>query len=42
MSGLRYFRAEIDAHLERGECPAGVCRPIALGLGQASGAGAPA
>jgi NADH:ubiquinone oxidoreductase subunit F (NADH-binding) len=31
MSGLRYFRPEIDAHLERGECPAGVCRPIALG-----------
>ena len=30
MSGLRYFRPEIDAHLERGECPAGVCRPIAL------------
>jgi len=32
MTGLRYFRAEIDAHLERGECPAGVCRPIALGV----------
>ncbi|HEX7950090.1 MAG TPA: NADH-ubiquinone oxidoreductase-F iron-sulfur binding region domain-containing protein [Candidatus Limnocylindrales bacterium] len=31
MSGLRYFRPEIDAHLERGECPAGVCHPIALG-----------
>jgi NADH:ubiquinone oxidoreductase subunit F (NADH-binding) len=31
LSGLRYFRPEIDAHLERGECPAGVCRPIALG-----------
>jgi NADH:ubiquinone oxidoreductase, NADH-binding (51 kD) subunit len=31
MSGLRYFRAELDAHLERGECPAGVCRPIRLG-----------
>jgi NADH:ubiquinone oxidoreductase subunit F (NADH-binding) len=30
MSGLRYFRPELDAHLERGECPAGVCRPIAL------------
>ncbi len=30
MTGLRYFRPEIDAHLERGECPAGVCRPIAL------------
>jgi NADH:ubiquinone oxidoreductase subunit F (NADH-binding) len=31
LSGLRYFRPEVDAHLERGECPAGVCRPIALG-----------
>ncbi|MBI3752017.1 MAG: NADH-quinone oxidoreductase subunit F [Chloroflexi bacterium] len=31
MSGLRYFRPEIDAHLERGECPAGVCHPSALG-----------
>lgn len=30
MSGLRYFRAEVDAHLERGECPAGVCRPATL------------
>jgi NADH:ubiquinone oxidoreductase subunit F (NADH-binding) len=31
MSGLRYFREEVDAHLLRGECPAGVCRPIHLG-----------
>jgi NADH:ubiquinone oxidoreductase subunit F (NADH-binding) len=31
MSGLRYFRDELDAHLERGVCPAGVCRPISLG-----------
>ena len=30
MSGLRYFRAEIDAHLLAGECPAGVCHPIAV------------
>ena len=30
MSGLRYFRPEIDAHLLAGECPAGVCRPIAI------------
>jgi NADH:ubiquinone oxidoreductase subunit F (NADH-binding) len=30
LSGMRYFRPELDAHLERGECPAGVCRPIAL------------
>jgi NADH:ubiquinone oxidoreductase subunit F (NADH-binding) len=34
-TGLRYFRAEIDAHLERGVCPAGVCRPIGLALKQA-------
>jgi NADH:ubiquinone oxidoreductase subunit F (NADH-binding) len=34
MSGLRYFRAEVDAHLERGECPAGVCHPIALAASQ--------
>ena len=31
MSGLRYFRDEVDAHMLRGECPAGVCRPIRLG-----------
>ena len=31
LSGLRYFRDEVDAHLLRGECPAGVCRPIHLG-----------
>ena len=31
LSGLRYFRDELDAHLLRGECPAGVCRPIRLG-----------
>lgn len=30
MSGMRYFRAELDAHLERGECPAGVCHPISM------------
>jgi NADH-quinone oxidoreductase subunit F len=35
LSGLRYFRDELDAHLQRGECPAGVCRPIKLG-GEAS------
>ena len=33
MSGLRYFRAEVDAHYLRGECPAGVCRPIELAAG---------
>ena len=30
MSGMRYFRPELDDHLERGDCPAGVCHPIAL------------
>jgi NADH:ubiquinone oxidoreductase subunit F (NADH-binding) len=35
-SGLRYFRPELDAHIERGECPAGVCRPIALGRSSAA------
>jgi NADH-quinone oxidoreductase subunit F len=31
MSGLRYFRSELDAHVLRGECPAGVCSPTRLG-----------
>jgi NADH-quinone oxidoreductase subunit F len=31
MSGLRYFRDELDAHFLRGECPAGVCSPTRLG-----------
>ena len=35
MSGLRYFRDEVDAHYLRGECPAGVCRPIRLATGSA-------
>ena len=30
MSGMRYFRDELDEHILRGECPAGVCRPIAV------------
>jgi NADH:ubiquinone oxidoreductase subunit F (NADH-binding) len=29
-SGLRYFRSELDEHILRGSCPAGVCHPIAL------------
>jgi NADH:ubiquinone oxidoreductase subunit F (NADH-binding) len=33
LSGLRHFRGEVDAHLLRGQCPAGVCRPIAIGGG---------
>jgi len=40
LSGLRYFRDEVDAHYLRGECPAGVCRPIALGAGAAARRGA--
>ena len=28
-TGMRYFRSEVDEHLLRGVCPAGVCRPIA-------------
>jgi len=49
LSGLRYFRDEVDAHYLRGQCPAGVCRPIALGVAPAASrssraarAGAPA
>jgi len=41
MSGLRYFRAEVDAHLERGECPAGVCRPASLPAAAVSGRAKP-
>jgi NADH:ubiquinone oxidoreductase subunit F (NADH-binding) len=37
LSGLRYFRDEVDAHFLRGQCPAGVCRPIALGVAAAAG-----
>lgn len=36
-SGMRYFRAELDDHLLRSSCPAGVCRPIAVGTGAAHG-----
>ena len=39
MSGLRWFRDEVDAHYLRGECPAGVCRPIQLAA-SAGGSGA--
>ena len=37
LSGLRFFRDEVDAHYERGVCPAGVCRPISVGAGAAAG-----
>ena len=29
-SGMRYFRSELDDHVLRSSCPAGVCHPIAL------------
>jgi NADH:ubiquinone oxidoreductase subunit F (NADH-binding) len=29
-SGMRYFRSELDDHILRSHCPAGVCRPIAM------------
>ena len=32
-SGMRYFRSELDDHLLRSHCPAGVCRPIAVTAG---------
>jgi NADH:ubiquinone oxidoreductase subunit F (NADH-binding) len=32
VSGMRYFRAELDEHLERSSCPAGVCHPIAMAV----------
>jgi NADH-quinone oxidoreductase subunit F len=31
MSGMRYFQPELDEHILRSSCPAGVCRPIAVG-----------
>jgi len=34
-SGMRYFRSELDDHLLRSTCPAGVCRPIAVPAGAA-------
>ena len=35
-SGMRYFRSELDDHLLRSTCPAGVCRPIAVSAGAAN------
>ncbi len=29
-SAMRYFRSELDDHVLRSSCPAGVCRPIAV------------
>ncbi len=33
VSAMRYFRSELDDHLLRSTCPAGVCTPIAVGAG---------
>lgn len=30
LSGMRYFATEFEAHIVRGECPAGVCQPVRL------------
>jgi NADH:ubiquinone oxidoreductase subunit F (NADH-binding) len=35
VSGMRYFRSELDEHILRSNCPAGVCRPIAVAAGAA-------
>lgn len=29
-SGMRYFRAELDEHILRSSCPAGVCQPLSV------------
>jgi NADH:ubiquinone oxidoreductase subunit F (NADH-binding) len=34
-TGMRYFRSELDEHILRSNCPAGVCRPIAVAAGVA-------
>ncbi|HEU5203602.1 MAG TPA: NADH-ubiquinone oxidoreductase-F iron-sulfur binding region domain-containing protein [Candidatus Limnocylindrales bacterium] len=33
-SAMRYFQAELDAHLLRSSCPAGVCQPIKVAAGR--------
>jgi NADH:ubiquinone oxidoreductase subunit F (NADH-binding) len=38
-SAMRHFRSELDDHLVRSTCPAGVCTPITVGAG-ATAAGA--
>lgn len=35
-SAMRYFRSELDDHLLRSSCPAGVCHPIAVAVGAAT------
>jgi len=32
-TGMRYFRSELDEHILRSGCPAGVCQPIAMAAG---------
>ncbi len=32
-TGMRYFRAELEDHILRSTCPAGVCHPIAVAAG---------
>ncbi len=34
-SAMRYFRSELDDHILRSSCPAGVCHPIAVAVGAA-------
>jgi NADH:ubiquinone oxidoreductase subunit F (NADH-binding) len=35
MSGMRYFRSELEDHILRSTCPAGVCHPISVAAGPA-------
>jgi NADH:ubiquinone oxidoreductase subunit F (NADH-binding) len=35
MSGMRYFASEFEAHIVRGDCPAGVCQPLRVAAGAA-------
>jgi NADP-reducing hydrogenase subunit HndC len=34
-TGMRYFRSELDDHILRSSCPAGVCQPIAIAAASA-------
>ncbi|MBA2275114.1 MAG: SLBB domain-containing protein [Chloroflexi bacterium] len=36
LSGMRYFASEFEAHIVKGECPAGVCQPLRVTAGAAS------
>ena len=33
VTGMRYFEAELEDHILRSTCPAGICHPIALAAG---------